>query len=91
MADNVETLDALLDRETREVKVLSYQVSGLGLFKRDNGKWVPDYEETEDEYDDMLVIELDPSKSTPVIEKWDAGEGLMDDDLQEYALPEESE
>ena len=33
MADNVETLDALLDRETREVKVLSYQVAGLGLFK----------------------------------------------------------
>lgn len=91
MADNVETLDALLDRDTREVKVLSYQVSGLGLFRRDNGKWVPDYEDAEDEYDDMLVIELDPSKSTPVIEKWDAGEGLMDDDLQEYALPEESE
>ena len=59
MATSVETLDALLDPQTREVKALVYQVAGLGLFRREDGKWVPDYEKEENEYDDMPFVELD--------------------------------
>ena len=89
MATSVETLDALLDPQNREVKALVYQVAGFGLFRREDGKWVPDYEKEENEYDDMPFVELDPSKSIPLIQKWDTGEGVTDDDLQEYSLQEE--
>jgi|DEB0MinimDraft_10_1074344.scaffolds.fasta_scaffold01120_2 hypothetical protein len=91
MASSVEQLEALLDPETREVKYLMYMVSGLGSFLRKDGKWVVAYEETDNQFEDLPIIDLDPSKSMPLIEKWDTGEGVKDDDLQEYALPEEED
>ena len=89
MASSVEELQAFLDPDTREVKYLMYLVDGLGVFSRENSKWVPAIEKTEGEFEDLPIIDLDPSKAMPLVEKWDTGEGVTDDDLQEYSLQEE--
>ena len=91
MANSVEEFQALLDPDTREVKYLLYFVEGLGNFERKDGKWAPLVEETDGQFENLPIIDLDPSKSMPLIEKWDTGEGVKDDDLQEYALPEEED
>jgi hypothetical protein len=93
MATNnpVEILEALIDPRTREVKYITYQVEGVGDFRREGGKWVVDLEETPGQFDDLDIVELDISSSMPLIEKWDTGDGVSEKDVREYELPEEEE
>jgi hypothetical protein len=89
--ESIETLEALIDPKTREVKHLAYQVEGVGDFRREGGKWVPDLEEFSGQFDDLNIIDLDISKAMPLIEQWDTGEAMSEEDVKEYALPEEEE
>ena len=87
----VETLEALIDPKTREVKFIVYEVEGVGDFRREGGKWIPDLEEFPGQFNDLNIIDLDIEKAMPLIEKWDAGEGMSEEDVQEFALSEEEE
>lgn len=84
----MEELQALLDPDSREVKYVMYFIDRVGNFQRRGGKWIPLVEETEGEFEDMPIIDLDPPKSKPLIEKWDAG-GLTEADLKDYILEED--
>jgi hypothetical protein len=90
MATNnpVETLEALISPKTGEVMYLAYQVEGVGDFRREGGKWVPDFEDSAGQFDDLDIIDLDISKAMPLIDKWDTGEGMSREDVKEYALTE---
>lgn len=90
MNNSVETLEALIDPKTSEVRHIAYQIDGVGDFRRENGKWVPDNEEAEPgQFDDLDIRELDTTKAMPLIERWDTGESLSEDDVLEYELSEE--
>lgn len=90
MSNSVETLEALIDPKTAEVRHIAYQIEGVGDFRRENGKWVPDNEEAEPgQFDDLNIRELDTTKAMPLIERWDTGESLSEDDVLEYELSEE--
>jgi hypothetical protein len=89
--ESIETLEALIDPRTREVKYIAYQVEGVGDFRREGGKWIVDLEDTPGQFDDLDIIDLDISKAMPLIEQWDTGEAMSEEDVKEYALPEEEE
>jgi len=90
--DSVENLEALIDPETSEVKHIAYQIEGMGEFRRENGKWVPDTNEAEPgQFDDLDIKELDTTKAMALIERWDTGESLSESDVLEYELPETEE
>jgi hypothetical protein len=89
--ESIETLEALIDPRTKEVKYLTYQVEGVGNFRREGGKWIVNLEDTPEQFDDLNIIDLDISKAMPLIEQWDTGEAMSEKDVKEYALPEEEE
>lgn len=89
--NSLETLEALIDPRTREVKYLTYQVEGVGEFRREGGKWVVNLEETPEQFDDLDVVDLDISNAMPLIEQWDTGDGVLEEDVRKYELPEEEE
>lgn len=84
----MEELEALVDRDSREVKYIHYFIDDVGNFQRKGGKWIPLVEETEGQFEDIPIIMLDPKKSKPLLDKWDAG-GLTEADLKDYILEED--
>lgn len=87
----VETLEALIGNKSGVVEYIVYEVAGLGSFRREDGKWVVDTEDTPDQFDEMKIIDLDINGVAELLEKWDSKEELTEEDLMKYALPEESE
>jgi hypothetical protein len=87
----VEMLELLVSNKNSEIKYLIYEVVGLGGFRREGGKWVPNLEETDDQFDDMRVFNIDINKSSDLLTKWDSGEELSEEDINQYLLPEETE
>jgi hypothetical protein len=87
----VETLEVLISNKDSAVQHLVYEVAGLGGFRREGGKWVPDVEDTPDQFDEMKVIDIDMNKASDLVAKWDSGEKLSEEDFKQYELPEEAE
>jgi hypothetical protein len=90
-ASTVETLEAFLSRETGELKRIFYEVTGVGVFERKDGKWVSLLEDSEIDFDSLVLVDLDPAKSEDLLVKFDNKEALTEADLEPYALEEEPE
>jgi hypothetical protein len=87
MSNGIQTLEVLLDPKTREIKYFTYLVEGLGDFRREGSKWVPNYEETDGQFEELVVFELDATKSRELVDKWDTNT-LTESDLAEYVIEE---
>jgi hypothetical protein len=87
----VETLEALINREEDVVEYILYQVDGLGEFRRKGGKWVVNTQDVPEQFDDMKSIDLDISNVGGLLAKWDAEEKISEEEIMQYALPEETE
>lgn len=90
-ASTVETLEAYLSRETGQLERIFYEVSGVGIFERKDGKWAALFSDSEIDFDSLVLIDLDPSKSEDLVSKFDNKESLTEADLEPYVLEEEPE
>jgi hypothetical protein len=91
MADKVENLEALISREEDVVEYILYYVEGLGEFRREGGKWIVNTQDVPEQFDDMKSIDLDVYNLGDLLVKWDSGEKISEEQIMQYALPEETE
>ncbi len=89
--EQVETLELLVSNKDASIQYLVYEVAGLGAFRREDGKWVPHLEETEDQFDDMRVFNIDMNKGSDFVAKWDSEGTVSVEEVVPYELSEESE
>lgn len=87
----VETLEALIGNKSGVVEYIVYEVSGLGGFRREGGKWIPDTQDIPDQFDEMKIIDLDINNVGDLLAKWDAEGKISEEEIMQYALPEETE
>ena len=87
----VEILEAQISREEDVVEYILYRVEGLGEFRREGGKWIVNTQDVPDQFDDMKSIDLDISNIGGLLAKWDAEEKISEEEVMQYALPEETE
>ena len=87
----VETLEALISREEDVVEYILYYAEGLGEFRREGGKWIFNTQDVPEQFDDMKSIDLDISNVGGLLAKWDAEEKILEEEIMQYALPEETE
>ena len=87
----VEALELLISNKDSNVQYLVYEVASIGSFRREGGKWVPDVEETPDQFDEMKVFDIDMNKAEEVLAKWDAEGKISEEEVSQYEAPEESE
>ena len=91
MADKVENLEALISREEDVVEYILYYVEGLGEFRREGGKWIVNTQDVPEQFDDMKSIDLDVYNLGDLLVKWDSEEKISEEQIMQYALPEETE
>ncbi len=89
--ESVETLELLVGNKDNSIQYLVYGVLGLGDFRRENGKWIPHTEDTEDQFDDMRIFTIDMNKASDFVAKWDAEGKVSVEEVSQYEAPEESE
>ena len=87
----VEILEAQISREEDVVEYILYRVEGLGEFRREGGKWIVNTQDVPEQFDDMKSIDLDISNVGGLLAKWDAEEKISEEEIMQYALPEETE
>lgn len=86
-----QSVEALTDEESKELMTVVYDVENLGTFFRIEGEWKMGTPEIAEEYDGAVVTPIEYNKATELVEKFDAGEKMTEDDLDEYAAPEEED
>lgn len=86
-----QAVEALTDEDTKKLLTVVYDVENLGSFFRIGGEWKMGTPEIAEEYDGAVVTPIKYEKAAELVEKFDAGEEITEDDLEEYAAPEEEE
>ena len=89
--ESVETLELLVGNKDSSIQYLVYGVLGLGDFRRENGKWIPHTEDTEDQFDDMRIFTIDMNKASDFVAKWDAEGKVSVEEVSQFEASKEAE
>jgi hypothetical protein len=84
-----QSIDALVDPESGEVRGFVYDISNLGLFFRSDSKWgypTPEMLEMLEE-SNSVPLTLDGAKQA--VAKWDKGKGVSAEELKKYRSEED--
>lgn len=77
-----------LTNEAGELTAVVFDVTGMGTFFRNEGKWVPATAEESEKYDGATITDIEIDRAKELVERYDAGDKITEAELADYAVKE---